>query len=224
MVTPFWVAAFDAMKVLSHQNDSPAEAARPFDVGRDGFLIGEGAAVLVLERMERALERGATIVCELAGYGNSADAHHIADPEPSGEPQSWAMRAAIDEAGISPEEVDYVNAHGGASQPGDPTEIAALRLALGDHAARTGVSGTKSMHGHCLGAAGGVEAALTAMAVQHQVMPPTTNLTDLDPACEGVDHVVGTGRAAPVRAALSASYGLGGHNAVICFTRAGSAA
>ncbi|MDH3226421.1 MAG: beta-ketoacyl-ACP synthase II [Thermoleophilia bacterium] len=225
MVTPFWIAAFDAMRVLSHHNEDPAGAARPFDRSRDGFLIGEAGAVIVLERMDRALERGARIICELAGYGNSADAYHITDPDPTGEPQSWAMEAAIKDAAVAAEEVDYVNAHGGASQPGDPAEVLAIQRALGtEAAAAVAVSATKSMHGHCMGAAGAVEAALTAMAIEHQVLPPTLNLTDLDPDCEGVDHVVDTGRPSDVRVALSASYGLGGHNAVICMTRPAEAA
>lgn len=218
VITPFWVAAFDAMRVLSHRNDDPAGAIRPFDADRDGFLIGEGSAVLVLERLEAARERGATVICEIAGYGASADAHHIADPEPSGAPQSWAMEAAITDAGLSATDIDYFNAHGGASQPGDPTEIAALRLALGEHAAAVGVSGTKSMHGHCMGATGAIEASITAMAIQHQVMPPTASLSRIDAACEGVDHVTGSGRAAPIGAALTANYGLGGHNSALCLT------
>ena len=225
MVTPFWVAAFDAMRVLSHQNDTPEEAAKPFDVERDGFLMGEAGAVLVLERYDRAKQRGASILCELAGYGNSADAHHITDPDPSGEPQSWAMEAAIEDAGLTPDDIDYVNAHGGASQPGDPAEIRAIKLALGDaKAISTAVSATKSMHGHCMGATGAVEAGLTALAVSHQIIPPTINLRSVDPECEGVDHVVGDGRPAEIRAALSTSNGLGGHNAVVCMTTLGGAA
>jgi len=218
MVTPFWLAAFTALRVLSHRNEDPAHAARPFDAHRDGFLIGEGSAALILEDADRARARGATIICELAGYGSSADAHHITDPDPTGRSQARAMRWAIREAGIEPSEIGYVNAHGGASQPGDPSEVTAIRLALGDDvAARTAVSATKSMHGHCMGATGAVEGALTAMAVQAGRVPPTISLTEVDPACEGVDHVRDTAREIPLRAALSTNNGLGGHNAAVVF-------
>jgi len=219
MITPFWLAGFDAMRVLSHRNDDPAHAARPFDARRDGFLIGEGSAALILEEADRARARGARIICELAGYGASADAHHITDPDPSGVSQSRAMRWAIRDAGLEPGRIGYVNAHGGASKPGDPAEIAAIKLALGeDVAARTLVSGTKSMHGHCMGAVGAIEGALTAMAVEEGRVPPTINLTDLDPACAGVDHVAGTSRDAALTAAMSSNNGLGGHNAAVVFT------
>lgn len=221
MVTPFWIAAFDALGVLSHRNDTPESASRPFDTERDGFLMGEAGATLILEEYEHAVGRGATIICELAGYGASADAHHLTDPDPTGEAQARAMRAAIDDAGLSADTIDYVNAHGGASQPGDPSEVTAIRRALGDEvAAGTAVSSTKSMHGHCMGATGAVEAAITAMAVQAGVIPPTINLTSPDPACTGVDHVVNTARTQPLRAAMTINNGLGGHNAALVFTPA----
>jgi 3-oxoacyl-[acyl-carrier-protein] synthase II len=216
MITPLWLAGFDAMRVLSHHRDDPASAVRPFDVSRDGFLIGEGASIMVLEELEYATSRGARIICEITGYGASADAHHITDPDPTGQSQARAMRAAIADAGITPSAIGYVNAHGGASRPGDPSEIAALRRVLGDdHATRTAVSATKSMHGHCMGATGAVEGALTALAVADGRVPPTINLTDLDPECAGVDHVVGTAREVRLEAALSTNSGLGGHNAAI---------
>jgi 3-oxoacyl-[acyl-carrier-protein] synthase II len=219
MITPLWIAGFDAMRVLSHHQDDPATAARPFDTSRDGFLIGEGAAILILEEHERAAARGAPIICEVAGYGASADAFHITDPDPTGESQARAMRAALDEAGLPPEAIGYVNAHGGASRPGDPSEIAAVRRVLGDaHAATTAVSATKSMHGHCLGATGAVEAALTALAVREGRVPPTINLTDLDPECGGVDHVIGTARDIALTAAMTSNNGLGGHNAALVLT------
>lgn len=218
MITPFWLAGFDAMRVLSHRNDDPAHAARPFDADRDGFLIGEGSAALILETEERARARGATIICEVAGYGASADAHHITDPDPTGRSQARAMRWAIRDAGIEPSEIGYVNAHGGASRPGDPSEVTAIRLALGDDvAARTPVSATKSMHGHCMGGTGAIEGALTAMAVLEGRVPPTISLTTVDPACEGVDHVRDTAREVPLRAAMSSNNGLGGHNAAVVF-------
>ena len=221
LVTPYFVAGFDAMRVLSHRNDDPAGAARPFDRDRDGFLIGEAGAVLVLERLDDARARGAEVICELAGYGASADAYHITDPDPTGEPQARAVTAALEDAGIAPAQVDHVNAHGGASKPGDPTELLALRLALGDEAAaRVAVSATKSMHGHCMGATGALEAAITALAVREGLVPPTINLTELDPACGGVDHVANAARPADLRVAMSTSFGLGGHNAALIVTRA----
>lgn len=216
MITPLWIAAFDAMRVLSHHHGDPASAARPFDLSRDGFLIGEGASIVVLEVLEHAMARGATIICEMAGYGASADAHHITDPDPTGESQARAMRAAIADARIAATAIGYVNAHGGASRLGDSSEVAALRRVFGDeHASRTAVSATKSMHGHCMGATGAVECALTALAVADGRVPPTINLTDLDPECGGVDHVVGAARDVRLEAALSTNNGLGGHNAAL---------
>lgn len=225
MITPLWVAGFDAMRVLAHDPGDPATAARPFNTDREGFLIGEGAAVLLLEDAEVAEKRGARVICELAGYGASSDAHHITDPDPTGDSQARAMKAALAQAGLPAERVGYVNAHGGASRPGDPSEVRAIRTALGDDAAaRVLVSGTKSMHGHCMGATGAIEAALTAMALESGVVPPTINLTDPDPDCQGVDHVALTARQAPITAALSINNGLGGHNVAIAMVRDGEAA
>ncbi len=218
MITPFWMAAFDAMRVLAHDDGDPTRAARPFDAHRTGFLIGEGSAVMVLEDAEHAAARGADVICELAGYGASADAHHIADPDPTGESQARAMRLALVQAGVEPSDVGYVNAHGGASQPGDPSEVRAITAVMGDHAADTLVSGTKSMHGHCMGATGALEAALTVMALATGTVPPTINLTDVDPACEGVAHVAREAREARLRAAMTINNGLGGHNAALVFT------
>ena len=220
LISPYFVAGFDAMRVLSHRNDDPAGAARPFDRDRDGFLVGEAGAVLVLEPLEDARARGAHVICEVAGYGASADAYHLTDPDPSGEPQARAVTAAIRDAGITPDEVDHVNAHGGASRPGDPAEVRLLQLALGEEAAaRVAVSATKSMHGHCMGATGALEAAITGLALQEGVIPPTVNLHDLDPECVGVDHVANTARTADIRVAMSTSFGLGGHNAALVLTR-----
>lgn len=220
LISPYFVAGFDAMRVLSHRNDDPAGAARPFDQDRDGFLVGEAGAVVVLERLEDAVARGADIICEVAGYGASSDGHHITDPDPSGVPQARAVQAALDDAGIAPGDVDHVNAHGGASQPGDPAEVRMLQIVLGEEvAARVAVSATKSMHGHCMGATGALEAAITALALKESVLPPTINLHNVDPACAGVDHVANVARPADIRVALSASYGLGGHNAVLALTR-----
>jgi 3-oxoacyl-[acyl-carrier-protein] synthase II len=220
LISPYFVAGFDAMRVLSHRNDDPVGAARPFDRDRDGFLVGEAGAVVVLERLEDAEARGARIICEIAGYGASSDGHHITDPDPSGAPQARAVQAALDDAGLSPEDVDHVNAHGGASQPGDPAEVRMLQIVLGeDVAAGVAVSATKSMHGHCMGATGALEAAITGLALHESMLPPTINLHTIDPACVGVDHVANVARPADLRVALSASYGLGGHNAVLALTR-----
>ena len=220
LISPYFVAGFDAMRVLSHHNDDPAGAARPFDQDRDGFLVGEAGAVVVLERLEDAVARGAQIICEVVGYGASSDAHHITDPDPSGVPQARAVQAALDDAGLSPGDVDHVNAHGGASQPGDPAEVRMMQIVLGEEvAARVAVSATKSMHGHCMGATGALEAAITALALKESMLPPTINLHNVDPACTGVDHVANVARPADIRVALSASYGLGGHNSVLALTR-----
>jgi 3-oxoacyl-[acyl-carrier-protein] synthase II len=217
-VTPFCMAGLDATRALSRRNDEPERASRPYDAGRDGFVAAEGAGVLVLETLEHARGRGAEIVCEVRGYGATSDAYHLTDPEPSGRWQLAAMRQALSQAGLGPEDVDYVNAHGTSTPSGDPVEISAIRQLAGDERAPdVMVSSTKSMHGHAMGAAGGLEAVLTALAIREGVVPPTINLDDLDPACAGVDHVANEARRAPVRVALSNSFGFGGHNAVIAF-------
>ena len=219
-ITPYFVAGFDAMRVLSRGNDDPAGAARPFDRERDGFLIGEAGAVLVLEPLEDARARGADVICEIAGYGASADASHHR-PRPDGRAPG-AVVAALRDAAVPPEDVDHVNAHGGASKSGDPTELRALKLALGEEAAsRVAVSGTKSMHGHCMGATGALEAAITALALREGLVPPTINLREVDPGARGVDHVANAARPADLRVAISTSFGLGGHNAALVMTRAG---
>jgi 3-oxoacyl-[acyl-carrier-protein] synthase II len=214
------MAGFNAMKALSTRNDDPSTASRPFDVGRDGFVMGEAGVVVVLEEMGHALDRGADIICELAGYGLSGDAHHITEPDPTAVGPALAMSMALADAGIEASEVDYINAHGTSTPVGDPSEIRVIRRALGDEkAARTMVSSTKSMHGHCLGAAGALEAVLTSLAVRDGVVPPTINVSELDPECAGVDHVLGEAREADVRVALSNVFGFGGHNATLAFRR-----
>jgi 3-oxoacyl-[acyl-carrier-protein] synthase II len=219
-VTLTGIAGFNAMKALSTRNDDPARASRPFDVGRDGFVMGEAGAVLVLERLDQARERGAEIWCEVRGYGLSADAHHLTEPDPSGSGPARAMLMAMRDAGITPEEVDYVNAHGTSTPVGDPSEVRVLQRALGaEVAARTPVSSTKSMHGHCLGAAGGVEAALCAMSIREGIVPPTINLDELDPGCAGVDHVANHARRVEVNVAVSNGFGFGGHNATLVLGR-----
>jgi len=219
-VTRMGVASFNAMKALSTRNDDPRAASRPFDTGRDGFVMGEAGAVLVLESLGHAMARGAHIWSEVVGYGLSGDAHHLTDPDPTGRAPARAMQMAMAEAGLAPEAVDYVNAHGTSTPVGDVAEIRVLQIALGEEvAARTAVSSTKSMHGHCLGAAGGVEAALVVMALEEGVIPPTINLDELDPECDLVDHVANRAREADVRVALSNGFGFGGHNATIALTR-----
>ena len=214
------LAAFNAMRALSTRNDEPSTASRPFDSGRDGFVMGEAGAVLVLEELGHALARGATIYAELAGYGLSGDAHHLTEPDPTGEAPASAIRMALRDAGAEPEDVDYINAHATSTPVGDPSEVRVIKMALGEaHAATTLVSSTKSMHGHCLGAAGGVEAALTAMALRDGVVPPTINLTDLDPECVGVDHVANAKRTADIRTAVSNAFGFGSHNAALVMRR-----
>ena len=217
-VTPFCMAGLDATRALSRRNDEPERASRPYDVGRDGFVAAEGAGVLALESLEHARARGAAIVCELSGYGASSDAYHLTDPEPSGRWQLAAMRQALAQGGLAPEDLDYVNAHGTSTPAGDPVEVSAIRQLVGDErAAQVRVSSTKSMHGHAMGAAGGFEAVLTALAIREGAIPPTINLDELDPACAGVDHVANEARHGPVRVALSNSFGFGGHNAVLAF-------
>ncbi len=214
------MAGFNAMKALSTRNDDPTTASRPFDVGRDGFVMGEAGAVLVLEEMQHAVDRGADIICELVGYGLSGDAHHITEPDPTAVGPALAMTMALADGGLEASEVDYINAHGTSTPVGDPSEIRVIRRALGEEkAATTMVSSTKSMHGHCLGAAGALEAALTALAVRDGVAPPTINVTELDPECTGVDHVLGQAREADIRVALSNVFGFGGHNATLAFRR-----
>jgi 3-oxoacyl-[acyl-carrier-protein] synthase II len=213
-VAPFIMAALDATRALTRRNDDPAAASRPFDAGRDGFVLGEGAAVLVLELRSDAEARGAQILATVAGYGASGDAHHLTEPAPGGVSQARAVAACLDRADRTADEVDYVNAHGTSTPTGDPVEIAMLRSVFGERAPQVAVSSTKSMHGHCMGAGGALEAGLTALAISEGVIPPTINLDEVDPACAGVDHVT-EARDATVQLALSNSFGFGGHNAVI---------
>lgn len=218
-ITPYAVAGLDASKAMSHRNDDPVGASRPFDVNRDGFVLGEAAAVLVLERLDHALERDAPIVCEITGYGATCDAYHLTEPAPGGAEQAEALRIALRSGGVDPSEVDYVNAHATSTNAGDVAEIAGIVAALGaDNAARTAVSATKSMHGHCVGATGALEAALTALTIAAGAIPPTINLAELDPGCAGVDHVANVARRTPVRVAACSGFGFGGHNAVIAMT------
>ena len=212
------LAAFGAMRALSTRNDAPEEASRPFDAGRDGFVIAEGAAILVLEELEHARARGAPILAEIVGYGMSSEAFHVALPDASGASQARAMLAALREADLSPEDVDYVNAHGTATPAGDVAETRALKIAFGARAAQVPVSSTKSMTGHPLGAAGAMEAVFCVRAITDGVVPPTINLTDPDPECD-LDYVPGVARSMPVGVAMSNAFGFGGHDVSLVFSR-----
>lgn len=215
-ITPFFTAGFEAMGVLSRSNDDPARATRPFSVDRQGFAMGEAGVVMVLEELRSAQQRGARVICELAGYGQSIDGHNIADPDPTGEPQARAVRIALADAQLVPEQIGYINGHGGGSRVGDAREVAMLQAALGEQVAeQVSFSSTKGGHGHCMGATGALEAAITALALAEQVLPPTLNLEQIDPDCEGIGHVTGAARPSSFDVALSANYGLGGHNAVL---------
>ena len=213
------IAGFTAMRALSRRNDDPQRASRPFDAGRDGFVMGEAAGVLVLEELEHARERGAKIYAEVLGYGVSSDASHVSDPDPSGANPARAMAMAFEDAGIEPTEVGYVNAHGTSTPAGDSAETRVIKLALGEeHAARTPVSSTKGATGHCLGAAGAIEAIFTAFALQRGVLPPTINYETPDPDCD-LDYIPNASREQDVAIGVNNSFGFGGHNACVVFRR-----
>lgn len=209
------IGGFDAMHALSRRNDVPEAASRPFDKDRDGFVMGEGAGVLVLEDLDHAKARGAKIYAEIAGYGLSGDAHHITTPSTDGPVR--CMRMALRHAGMNPDEIDYLNAHGTSTSVGDANEVKAIREVFGDHAARLAVNSTKSMTGHLLGGAGGIESVFSVMAIRDQVSPPTINLDNLDPECAGVDIVGKTARQMKIRAAMKNSFGFGGTNSTVIY-------
>ncbi len=218
-ITEVGIAGFSAMRALSRRNDAPEKASRPFDTGRDGFVMGEAGAMVVLEELEHAQARGAKIYAELLGYGLSSDAQHITEPDPSGENPARAMTMALRDAGVGPDEVDYINAHGTSTPLGDSAETRVIKLALGEENARnTPVSSTKGATGHCLGAAGAVEATFSVLAVHDGVLPPTINYEDPDPECD-LDYIPNESREADVRVAVSNSFGFGGHNATIVLRR-----
>ena len=215
-ICPIGIAGFNSARALSTNNDNPEEASRPFDAKRDGFVLGEGAGLIVLEDEEHALKRGATIICELSGYGATSDAHHVTQPHPEGEGASKAMDIAISDAGIEKEKVAYINAHGTSTQLNDKFETIAIKKSFGDHAKKLKISSTKSMTGHLLGAAGGIEAAFTCLAINEKVVPPTINLLNPDPECD-LDYVANHALKGNVPAAISNSLGFGGHNASLLF-------
>lgn len=217
-ITPIAMAAFDNMTALSRRNDDPQGASRPFDATRDGFVMGEGAGMLVLEDLEFAKARGAKILAELVGYGCTADAHHVTSPAPGGSGLVRAMRMALRKANLSPDQVDYINAHGTSTPPNDGHETTAIKTCFGDHAYKLAVSSTKSMTGHTLGAAGAVEAVISIMAIQTGIIPPTINLHHPDPDCD-LDYVPNKAREATVNIAMSNSMGFGGHNTCLVFKR-----
>jgi len=212
--TPMGVGGFAAIKALSQRNDEPQRASRPFDLDRDGFVMAEGAGVVVIEELEHAKKRGAKILAELAGYGRTSDAYHITAPDPSGEGATRAMRLAIEDAGVKPEEVSYINAHGTSTKLNDKGETLAIKQALGEYAKTVAISSTKSMTGHLLGAAGGIELIACVMAVCNDIVPPTINYETPDPECD-LDYVPNKARKMQVNVALSNSLGFGGHNATL---------
>lgn len=219
-LTPLTIGGFNALKALSTRNDAPEKASRPFDKERDGFVVGEGAGIVILEELERARARGATIYVEVAGYGYNGDAYHITAPCPDGDGSMRCIRMALKDAGIGPDEVDYINAHGTSTDLNDSSETLAIKGAFGERAYHIPVSSTKSMTGHLLGAAGAIEAIFSALAIRDQVCPPTINYEYPDPECD-LDYVPNTAREHAINVAVSNSFGFGGTNAVLVFKRFG---
>jgi len=217
-IRPMAFAGFCSMKAMSTRNEEPAKASRPFDKDRDGFVMGEGAGVVILEELEHAKKRGANILAEVIGYGMSADAHHITAPSPGGEGAARCMKAALADAGVEPTQVGYINAHGTSTDQGDVAETQAIKSVFGEHAYKLAVSSTKSMTGHLLGATGGIETIATAFALRDQILPPTINLENQDPECD-LDYVPNAARPATVNVAISNTFGFGGHNATIVLKR-----
>lgn len=213
-VNPIAMSGFDSMKAMSRRNDDPQHASRPFDADRDGFVMGEGSGVVVLETLEHAKTRGARIYCEIAGYGNTADAHHMTSPAPGGEGGARAMRAALASGGLNPEDISYINAHGTSTPQGDACETQAIKTVFGDHARRLAVSSTKGATGHMLGAAGSVEMAVCCKALETNIVPPTINYDTPDPDCD-LDYVPNKPREMEVNAIANNSFGFGGHNACL---------
>ncbi len=217
-ITPLGVAGFASAKALSFRNDDPASASRPFDAQRDGFVIGEGAGILILETLEHALKRNATILAEIIGYGTTCDAHHITSPCPGGTGGAEAMKLALADGKIDPEKVDYINAHGTSTAANDSNETSAIKSALGNHAFHTPVSSTKSMTGHLLGGSGGIEAVACVLAMKHEIIPPTINYSNPDPICD-LDYVPNKAREKKLDVVLSNSFGFGGHNVCLAFRK-----
>jgi 3-oxoacyl-[acyl-carrier-protein] synthase II len=217
-ITPMGVGGFAALRALSTRNDEPARASRPFDKDRDGFVVGEGAGILILEELEIARRRGASIYAEIVGYGLSGDAFHLTGQPEDGNGAVRSMKMALRKAGVAPDAIDYINAHGTSTPINDPTETLAVKTVFGDHAKKLVMSSTKSMTGHLLGAAGGLEAGITALAIRHQVAPPTINLDEPDPACD-LDYAPHVKREMTIEHALSNSFGFGGTNGTLLLKR-----
>jgi len=218
VVTPLGISAFASMRALSTRNEEPTRASRPFDRDRDGFVMGEGAGVMMLEALDSAQARGARIYAEIVGYGMGSDAYHVTTPDPKGEGASRCMKMALRDAGVKPEEVDYINAHGTSTPYNDKFETLAIKNVFGEHAYKLAVSSTKSMVGHLLGAAGGVEGVTTVLSIKHGIITPTINYENQDPECD-LDYVPNEARRTPIRLALSNSFGFGGTNASVLFKR-----
>ncbi|MCK5896899.1 MAG: beta-ketoacyl-ACP synthase II [Cocleimonas sp.] len=216
--TPLGIGGFAAARALSTRNDDPQGASRPWDSGRDGFVLGDGSGIIVLEEYEAAKARGADIYCELVGFGMSSDAFHMTSPSKDGEGAARCMKHALNDAGLNPEDIDYINAHGTSTPAGDLAETQAVKRAMGSHASRVAVSSTKSMTGHLLGAAGGIEAIFSILSIRDQVIPPTINMTDPDPACD-LDFVPNIARETTVNIAMSNSFGFGGTNGTLIFKK-----
>ena len=217
-VTPLSFAGFCSAKAVSTRNEDPLHASRPFDRDRDGFVMGEGSGILFLEELEHALARGAKIYAEIVGYGMTCDAYHMTSPVPGGQGATKAMELALADGGLSPEDIDYINAHGTSTQANDSTETGAIKKALGERAKEVAISSTKSMTGHLLGGSGGIEAVAVAMAIANDRVPPTINLTHPDPECD-LDYIPNESRELQVNAALSNSFGFGGHNVTLAFKK-----
>jgi 3-oxoacyl-[acyl-carrier-protein] synthase II len=218
IINPIGITAFNALKAISTRNDAPKEASRPFDAGRDGFVISEGATVLVLEKLEHALNRGANILAEILAYGATADSHHVTQPLENGEGAARAMQSALKKAEIEREEIDYINAHGTSTSLNDAMETRAIKAVFGEHAYKIPVSSTKSMTGHLIGCAGAAESAFCIKVINEDMIPPTINLDTPDPECD-LDYVPNTARQAKVTTALTNSFGFGGHNSVLIFRK-----
>ena len=216
VITPLAVGGFCSMRALSTRNDAPEKASRPFDLNRDGFIIGEGAGILILEELEYALERGAPIYGEVVGYGLTGDAYHVSAPEPEGAGAIACMKGALDFAGFKPEDIDYINAHGTSTQLNDASENKAIKAVFKEHAYKLSISSTKSVTGHLLGGAGGIESVFSLLTIKHGLIPPTMNYETPDPECD-LDYVPNVARKAPVRTAMSNSFGFGGTNASLIF-------
>ena len=220
-VAPICIASFNATGALSKRNDEPQRASRPFDLGRDGFVMAEGAAMLILESGDSVRERGVKPLAEMAGFGSTSDAYHVTAPSPTGESTSRALEIALARSGLAPQDVDYINAHGTSTQLNDAMETKAIKKALGERAYQVPISSTKSMTGHLIGAAGAIEAAFCVLTIQHGLIPPTINLEEPDPECD-LDYTPQQARQAQVRVALSNSFGFGGHNTVLAFAAVNS--